>query len=542
VSCPPESTVAVYTDGALAPSEKRTLEAHLVHCQQCRALVVALRDEAALLSDVLHERAAPVRAAAPPTPARGLALGLAPSLLLVAVAATVIGWLLETGLPESMGWMNPFRIRGLVTMAFNLIFLLRDEVPGLLELALAVAATAGVSAILTFAVTVLFRRWVGPGALGLLCLAAVATPPPSAAHFGFHEHATTEVAAGDVHDGTLVASSRTVNVDGVVEGDLIVLAERLAVRGEVRGNVFAIAQNLEMSGRVTGSVHVASERSHVAGDVQGDLYALSEHLTLAKPAAIGRDASLAVTGAAVEGTVGRNVWAWIDWIEVRGSIGGHLDARGDRVALLDGARIGGDVDAELPKGREIETSPGAAVAGELRSAVHRHPGRAHLARFLKLRFWTFLGIQLTGAFVVGLALHTLFPALFRGRLDTTGAFFRSLGIGFLALIATPFAIALCAVTLVGIPLSLIGLAVYLAALYVAFLVVAALVGSTLVRSRGEATGGFSLALLAGLLVLLVGASLPFLGHLLVLLVVLAGLGLLVDRAQFAWRAARGAPG
>jgi hypothetical protein len=289
-------------------------------------------------------------------------------------------------------------------------------------------------------------------------------------------------------------------------------------------------------------VHVASERAHVAGDVQGDLYAFSENLTLAKPAVVGRDASLAVATAVVEGTIGRNVWAWIDWIEVRGSIGGHLDARGDRVALLDGARIGGDVDAELPKGREVETSSGAVVAGELRSAVHRHHGRTRLAQFLKLRFWVFLGIQLTGAFVVGLALHALFPALFRGRLETSGAFFRSLGIGFLALIATPFAIAVCAVTLVGIPLSLIGLAVYLAALYIAFVVAAALVGSVLVRSRGEATGGFGLALLAGLLVLLVGASLPFLGHLLVLIVVLAGLGLLVDRAQFAWRAARGSPG
>ena len=42
-------------------------------------------------------------------------------------------------------------------------------------------------------------------------------------------------------------------------------------------------------------------------------------------------------------------------------------------------------------------------------------------------------------------------------------------------------------------------------------------------SRGR--GRLIVSLLAGLLVLLVGASLPFLGPLLVLLVVLAGLGL-----------------
>jgi hypothetical protein len=122
------------------------------------------------------------------------------------------------------------------------------------------------------------------------------------------------------------------------------------------------------------------------------------------------------------------------------------------------------------------------------------------------------------------------------RLETTGAFFRSLGIGFLALVATPLALALAAVTLVGIPVTLIVGAAYLLALYLSPILVAALVGRTLISSDGEGASGFGLALLVGLLVLTLLVNVPVLGWLVRVLAVLTGLGILVERAVSAWRA------
>ena len=56
MSCFSELTYAFFVDGELDASEARSVEAHLIGCRSCRALVVGLQDETTLLADVLHER------------------------------------------------------------------------------------------------------------------------------------------------------------------------------------------------------------------------------------------------------------------------------------------------------------------------------------------------------------------------------------------------------------------------------------------------------------------------------------------------------
>jgi anti-sigma factor RsiW len=539
VSCFPEATYSVYVDGELQPNEQRAVERHLMTCRACRAQVLALRDEATLFSDVLHERApAAVPRVARTRPARGLALGMLPALALTAVAAFAIGALAETYLPGSI--LNPIRLRGVSSMAFDLIFMLRDRAPGLLELALAVAATAGASAVLTFSLTAVFRRWAGPGLASLVCLALLSSPQPSAAHFGLHEHRDIQVAAGEIHEGTLVAwSGRTVNVDGVVDGDLIVFTERLAVRGEVRGNILGFARDLEISGTVTGSVYLCSGHTAVSGSVGRDLYAMTEDFRLSTGARVERDSFVLASTAVLEGSAGRDVLGAVDWMEVRGHVGRNVKIRGGRLALLDTARVGGDVRAELPGGQEIEVAAGAQVQGEVTSSVYSSRHGPRLERYREARFWIWIAIELVAAFLFGMLLYLLVPGIFQGQLATTGRFFRSVGVGFLALAIAPLVIAVGACTLVGLPIAVVGAFLFVTALYVSGILVAALVGTALVHPRDPGSHAFGLALLVGLTVVIVAIELPFLGAPVTVLIVLTGLGLLVERARHAWQA-RGA--
>ena len=53
----PEWKFGAYVDGELSPAEMREVEAELVRSRRARELVVALREEASLLGDVLQERA-----------------------------------------------------------------------------------------------------------------------------------------------------------------------------------------------------------------------------------------------------------------------------------------------------------------------------------------------------------------------------------------------------------------------------------------------------------------------------------------------------
>jgi cytoskeletal protein CcmA (bactofilin family) len=292
---------------------------------------------------------------------------------------------------------------------------------------------------------------------------------------------------------------------------------------------------------VYGSVYAASGRTHVAGPVTGNLYAVSEAFTLAGGGRIERDAALLGEAVVLEGVVGRDLFVGGDRGELRGSVGRNVSAWMERLALLDGAHVAGDVDAMIPDDEELDVSSGARIDGELVTRAPPSHGRDGLSRFGEPRFYVWLVVNLAAAFAAGMLLRLLLPATFEARVETPGAFFRALGVGFVVLVAMPAALVVCAFTLVGIPVALIGLAMYLTALYIGGIVVAGLVGTSLVHPRGEGWGPFGLALLAGLALVLVAANTPFVGILVKVLVVLLGLGLLAERSRSGWRALRGLP-
>jgi len=133
------------------------------------------------------------------------------------------------------------------------------------------------------------------------------------------------------------------------------------------------------------------------------------------------------------------------------------------------------------------------------------------------------------------------PRLFDVHLHTLEEFTRSLGLGFLVLVATPIALALVAITLLGIPLAVIGLALFLSCVYVAGILIAALLGTQVTRPDEETWRSFGVALIVGLSIVIVATAIPFVGGPIRFVVVLTGLGLLAERIRSGWRASRSLP-
>ncbi|MGH0036256.1 MAG: hypothetical protein ACQGVK_14615 [Myxococcota bacterium] len=532
----PESVYVAYVEGELEPEIEREFELHLVASREARQRVVALQEEVALLRDVLQDR--PHRSpsiAGERAPARGLALGIGPALGFAVLLTAAIGSLAELKLPGGIDWMNPFELIGAYSMLFDLVFWLRDEAPQLLELALAVVATAGVSALLTFSVTVAFRRLGGTHLAGLVLLlgAAVASREAVALDLRIHEETLT-VAEGESIDEPVVVSGEALYVDGVIDGDLVVVVDRAVIRGRVNGDVFALARSLEVSGTIEGSLRSVSERIVLDGQVMRSLTSLADEFSLTEDGRVERDVSALAEQISVDGEVGRHLFVGAERLELRGSVGGSADLRGERLAVLGGARIEGDLVSQVEEGFELEVSDGATIGGEVSQAPLDHDFRPRRDRWRDSSFYFHRVVILTSAFLVGMALHFFVPALFRSRLETSPEFFRSLGFGALALVGTPIVIVVCAVTIVGLPIALIALGLFLTGLFVAFTVVAALLGRTLLRREPGTAGGFGLTLLVGLAVLAVAISLPWIGPPLGWLTMLTGLGLMVDFATDTW--------
>jgi cytoskeletal protein CcmA (bactofilin family) len=521
----------LYAEGELAGSALREIESHLVSCRDCRTRVVALREETALLGEVLREetpRAAPLAAEA----ARGVALGLPLAVAAVAVAFAAAGTLVEARLPGALDLLHPRRIKGAVEMAFDLIFALRANAPGFFELGFAVGLVASVSALGSFLVSAVSRRWFGTAAL--LALAIVAASQPARALL-VHRGGNYSVAAGErVPESVITRGADRIDIDGAIEGDLIAMAERINVRGQVTGSLYVFCRQLEITGTVGGAVHSVAESTRVEGTVRGDIYAVVGELDLASTAHAQGDVVAMTEEARIEGSVARDLYVNGDRLDLRGTVGRHLGShRLEELVLRDGARVGGDVDVRLPEDRPIERAAGARVDGEVHAGVIESPREHYLSHYRSGHFYLVHLLWFTAAFVFGLIVHRIGPVVFRGTIASGSALFRTLVVGFAVLVAGPVAMIAAALTIVGIPTAVAALFLYIVGLYTADLVVGAWLGSLIWPPADDSLFEFGKSLAVGLAIVSAVSLVPFLGPAAGVVALLLGLGLLTDRARAA---------
>ena len=536
MNCPDELTWSIYADGELVAAEVRRAELHLVSCRHCRSRVVALQEEAAILTDALRERErAPALRRARPEPTRDLAFGVPAAIAGVTALLSIAGVLIDLRLPGGIDLLDPRRWMGAYEMLFDTVFVMRSRLPWLFELATSVGAVAAVSALGCAAVQALSQRLTRSSSLHLvlLVLVAVLGVPEAARAIDLRLDRDTYVASAETVPETLVCTGEVVTIDGTVDGDLVVGAERVVVRGTVTGNVYVFGDEVEIEGVVRGSVLVVAESARLDGSVEGSAVLAGGRVTLADGARVARDVALFGEGARVEGTVSRDVTFGGEWIEVRGAVGRTVHVlAAERVGLLDGARIGGDVRGRVWKGAEaVERAPGATIGGELRVEAESIVREHYLAHYLHARFYVSLLVAAAAAFVFGLLLHVLDPRLFEADAPDARGFFRSLGIGFVALLAAPFVLLLGGLTVVGIPVAVLGGFVLVSALYTSWVLVAGMLGLRIVAPAGPGIGRFAPSLLAGVLLLILLSALPFVGAAVRIVAVLFGLGCLFDRVR-----------
>ena len=396
MNCPSEASWLLYADDELPLTDVREAESHLVGCQACRALVMALREETRGIVDALHGRepdSLPVLQA--PAPAGGLALGFPAAIVVVALVLAAAGLAAESRLPGGLDLLHPLRLKGAYEMVFDLIFGLRDRAPGLLEFAVAVAAVLSTSALGSLLVGALVRRVAGTAALLVACCGLLAAPEATALELRFDQD--TRIGVGETLAETLVASGDEVRIDGLVEGDVVAWARRVTISGRVEGDLFVLAREVVISGEVTGGVVAFAEQVRVDGVVSRSVYSLAGRFHLEPAGRLERDATLFGERVHLEGTVARDAVFGGERLELGGKIGRDLEIlHAHRVALRNGARVAGNVDAMISDDTEIEFDPGAVVLGEVDTTSHSH-AEAFFAAYRHPGFYLFFAIQLVAS-------------------------------------------------------------------------------------------------------------------------------------------------
>jgi cytoskeletal protein CcmA (bactofilin family) len=280
-----------------------------------------------------------------------------------------------------------------------------------------------------------------------LALEAAADDPDQAA--GAHQTSDTFVAGDEVTtqgeiSGSSVLAGGRIDSKARVHGRVVLLGGEIKMSGEAQKDLYAFGGDVDISGRADKDVRVAGGR-----------------VSIGPGAEVLGDVAIAGGQVEIEGKIGGEVRIAGGQVRLNGPVGGDVQVRAGQLQIGPNARIEGRLRYQTKDAPAID--PAAEVKGgveaEPKRWFHRWQGpRSDVA-----------GPSWFIVLVIGTIMILASPA-FGGRLlshlRTRGG--AAFGFGLLCLVATPIALVLCAITIIGLPLAVVLLLAYLLALLLGY--------------------------------------------------------------------------
>lgn len=329
--------------------------------------------------------------------------------------------------------------------------------------------------------------------------------------------ATSAQDEGRIDDDILTAGG-TVHLQHEIAGDVAAAGTEVTIDGPVHGYVMSAGRSVTVDGRVGNDVWAAGETVTVDSMVGNNAMVAGRVVNLGRNAVIGHDARLAGNTVSAEGRIDRDLTIGARTARIGAEVGGAVRARADRVTVLPGAVIRGDLVVRASEPPEI--APDAQVLGQVRfEDVNEARWLAWPGQWLLI----FLGLLILGVTATAFA-----PAWPPRVADTLRA--RKLAStlsGLVVLIVIPLAVGALAVTIIGIPLAIVMLAFYVAMLLLAAVFVSYTTGEWLTARLHLMRSSPWVRLIVGVLVISLLMSLPTVGFAITAIVLIVGMGALV---------------
>jgi cytoskeletal protein CcmA (bactofilin family) len=228
------------------------------------------------------------------------------------------------------------------------------------------------------------------------------------------------VGAGEIVDDSLAVAGDVVAVDGMVTGNLLAAGDRVILRGTVKGDLMAVAERVEIEGTVEGNVFAGGDTVLVRGSVRRSVHGAGDTVRIDPSGRVDGDIVGCAGTIDLDGHVGRDLVAYAGMTNVRGDVGRNASVRTRRLHLEAPARIGGNVVARVRDAAAVQVDAGAIVSGKTDTRLLPK----EKSRYTRVGFYVWKLVWLAAAFLVGLALHALWPGLFPARLPGSAALLR----------------------------------------------------------------------------------------------------------------------
>jgi len=331
---------------------------------------------------------------------------------------------------------------------------------------------------------------------------------------------TEVIASGDVVNDDLYVGSSLLVINGTVNGDVYWAGQTLKINGKVNGSVTAVGMDINIDGDVSGSVRAAGSTINIRGNIGTDLMVAGMTVDMTHTATIGRDLVFAASKINIDSTIKNSIRGKGTDLTLNGIVGSDVKVSVNKLTIGSTADIKGNI---IYTGKnEIVIQSGALIGG---AKTHNLPEAAKTA-------WPPLGVWGTiilfmMALLTGIVLIVIFPK--RAKSVVAAIKYKplpTLGWGALVFIATPIAVVITCITVIGIPVGLISLFLYGMAIYISQVVIGLFIGYWIVGRSGkfDSRGILIAAFALGLIVLSLLNLIPYIGPILFLATAIFGLG------------------
>lgn len=528
-----ELQFSMYLDAAIPSDELAGLELHLKNCSDCEHRANQLSHERELISVSLafDDEAIPV----PPAIKFARPIGFR-EFAIANVATGVVFWLAQFLWKTIFGELI---INGLARISALYV----PDTYGVLVNATLYFSERGTTMIYSYlGYTILFlialfaiwliatysRRREVVGLFALFAISASLLSPSTAeALERRYSEETVTISADEVIDDTLIVSADTVVIEGEVNGDLIAVGRKIIVSGPVGGNLIAIAESINLSGEVKGLVLTAASTVIVDGsDIGGDFWSAAGNITLGKDTKIARNATLATETASIAGDIGSDAHLFGESFDIQGTVHEDVVAYADRVNLLSGAHVLGNLSFHADEEEKLQLAPTAKVDGD--TNFHARSDRfQNQNKYLSLKFYLHQLFWIVSAFIFGFIILVLFPSLRALNLYGDLEGLKTAGTGLVAIVSMPILATLVAVTLIGLPIAVVSFIAWMLIIYASKIVLANVIGQMVFRNSAR-EDSLVATLIVGLALVLIASNIPVIGGVISFLLVIIGSGLIIQ--------------
>jgi len=349
--------------------------------------------------------------------------------------------------------------------------------------------------------------------------------------FSSAETGETVIKRGTVSDDFYTAGG-TVDMDADVNGDAVIAGGDLFIGSRIQGDVMAAGGSINIRGEVLDDVRIAGGDINIDAVIGDDLIAAGGKIRFSSASSTGGEAWLAGGDVLVAGTIDKNLFIGAGNIRISGTIHGDVEIQGEKIQILEGAIIKGNLHYKSPS--EAKIHPDATISGK----VTYEPIEWD---YQDRSFGIFFSLTLVVASVVLFLLFPGFTMSSAGRISRDP--WKSLGIGFALLIFVPMAAVLLMSIVLGIWVGLSILAFYFVALITGLLVSCFFLGdlgARLLHKDVSTTGRRFLSVTVAIILLGLIQLTPVIGGLVTFLLILSGLGASGLQIHFIYNQSNGA--